>query len=41
MLPYSTYGSAKSDLVDKVVEATKLLKEKAPHIKADGENHIY
>ena len=37
MLSYSTYGSAKSDLVDKVVEATKILKEKAPSLKADGE----
>lgn len=37
MLSYSTYGSAKSELVDKVVEATKILKEKAPEINADGE----
>lgn len=37
MLSYSTYGSAKSELVDKVVEATKILKEKAPNLKADGE----
>ena len=37
MLSYSTYGSAKSDLVDKVVEATKILKEKAPNLKSDGE----
>lgn len=40
MLSYSTYGSAKSELVDKVVEATKLLKEKAPNIKADGEMQL-
>lgn len=37
MLSYSTYGSAKSELVDKVVEATKLVKEKAPEIAVDGE----
>lgn len=37
MLSYSTYGSAKSELTDKVIEATKLLKEKAPEIKSDGE----
>ena len=37
MLSYSTYGSAKSELVDKVVEATKILKEKVPNLKADGE----
>lgn len=40
MLSYSTYGSAKSDLVDKVVEATKILKEKAPNLKADGEMQL-
>ena len=40
MLSYSTYGSAKSELVDKVVEATKLLKEKATNLKADGEMQL-
>lgn len=40
MLSYSTYGSAKSELVDKVVEATKILKEKAPNLKADGEMQL-
>lgn len=40
MLSYSTYGSAKSDLVDKVIEATKILKEKAPNLKADGEMQL-
>ena len=37
MLSYSTYGSAKSELVDKVVEATKIVKEKYPEMKVDGE----
>ena len=37
MLSYSTYGSAKSELTEKVIEATKLLKEKEPELKADGE----
>lgn len=37
MLSYSTYGSAKSELVDKVQLATKLAKEKAPALKLDGE----
>ena len=37
MLSYSTHGSAHSPLTDKVVEATKLLKEKAPDLICDGE----
>ncbi len=37
MLSYSTYGSAKSDLVTKMQEATKLAKEKAPELVLDGE----
>ena len=37
MLSYSTYGSAHSPLTDKVVEATKILKEKAPDLICDGE----
>lgn len=37
MLSYSTYGSAKHDLVTKVQEATKLAKEKAPELMLDGE----
>ena len=37
MLSYSTYGSAHSPLTDKVVEATKLLKQKAPNLLCDGE----
>ncbi len=37
MLSYSTYGSAKSELTDKMIEATKILKEKAPNLMCDGE----
>ena len=37
MLSYSTYGSATSPLTEKVVEATKLLKQKAPDLICDGE----
>ncbi len=37
MLSYSTYGSAKNPLVDKMQLATKLAKEKAPELKLDGE----
>lgn len=37
MLSYSTYGSAKNPLVDKMQLATKLAKEKRPDIVLDGE----
>lgn len=37
MLSYSTYGSAQSELTDKVVNATKLAREIAPDIAIDGE----
>ena len=37
MLSYSTYGSAKSELTEKVIEATKLVKEKYPEMNVDGE----
>lgn len=37
MLSYSTYGSAKSELVEKMQEATRMAKEKAPDIALDGE----
>lgn len=37
MLSYSTYGSAHSASTEKVVEATKLVKEKEPELLVDGE----
>ena len=37
MLSYSTYGSAKSELTEKVIEATNLVKEKYPNLEVDGE----
>lgn len=37
MLSYSTMGSAKSELTQKVVDATNMVKEKYPEMKVDGE----
>ena len=37
MLSYSTYGSAHSELTEKVIEATKLVKEKRKDLLVDGE----
>lgn len=37
MLSFSTNGSAKHELADKVIEATKIAKEKRPDLKIDGE----
>lgn len=40
MLSFSTYGSAKSEDVEKVQEATRLAKEKAPDLLVDGEMQL-
>ncbi|MDM8162117.1 phosphate acetyltransferase [Labilibaculum sp. K2S] len=37
MLSFSTMGSGKHEMVDKVVEATRLAKEMAPEFQIDGE----
>ena len=37
MLSFSTKGSAKNEMCDKVIEATRLAKELAPEIQIDGE----
>ncbi len=37
ILSFSTKGSAKHEMVDKVIEATKLAKEMDPNMKLDGE----
>ncbi len=40
MLSYSTKGSAHSDMIDKVVNATKLTNEKRPDLLVDGEMQL-
>lgn len=37
MLSFSTKGSAKNEMVDKVVEATRLARQMAPDVNIDGE----
>jgi phosphate acetyltransferase len=37
MLSFSTKGSAQHELIDKVIEATKMVKEKRPDLNVDGE----
>ena len=40
MLSYSTMGSAKSELTEKVVNATKIVKERYPEMLVDGEMQL-
>ena len=40
MLSYSTFGSAKSELTEKVIKATERVKAKAPKIIIDGEMQL-
>ncbi|CUH97284.1 Phosphate acetyltransferase [Propionispora sp. 2/2-37] len=40
MLSYSTFGSARSALTEKVVQATSLAKQKAPGLRLDGELQV-
>lgn len=40
MLSYSTMGSAKSELTDKVIQATNIVKELYPEVKVDGEMQL-
>lgn len=40
MLSYSTFGSAKSELTEKVVQATRLARQKAPDLLIDGELQV-
>ncbi|MBO5720418.1 MAG: phosphate acetyltransferase, partial [Bacteroidales bacterium] len=40
MLSFSTKGSAKHERIDKVIEATRIAKERCPEIMLDGEMQL-
>ena len=40
MLSYSTFGSAKSELTQKVIDATNIVKQNYPDLKVDGEMQL-
>lgn len=40
MLSYSTHGSSKGEMVNKVIEATRIAREKAPELIIDGELQV-
>ncbi len=40
MLSYSSFGSARSEATEKVIEATKIAREKAPDLILDGELQV-
>ena len=41
MLSFSNFGSTKHPLVDKVIKATKIIKQRAPELLVDGEMGRY
>jgi len=40
MLSYSTHGSAKGELINKIINATRMAKEKQPDLAIDGELQV-